>query len=151
MMLQIFRFASIMLTALSLVPAGAHLMELVHKMPMSAEEYLTVQRLYRGWAWSGVVIMGALASTLALAVLVRHQAQAFTLTAVAFACLAGTQILFWTFTFPVNQATSNWTELPHHWMQLRQQWEYSHAASAVLNVLALAALVAAALLPNGDR
>jgi energy-coupling factor transporter transmembrane protein EcfT len=49
--------------------------------------------------------------------------------------------LFWTFTFPANQQTSNWTVLPENWMALRTQWEYSHAASAVLNLIALIALI----------
>jgi hypothetical protein len=49
--------------------------------------------------------------------------------------------VFWTFTFPANQQTSNWTVLPENWMALRAQWEYSHAASAVLNLIALIALI----------
>ena len=52
-------------------------------------------------------------------------------------CIVGTQIIFWTFTFPANQQTNNWTTLPESWERLRTQWEYSHAASAVLNLLAL--------------
>lgn len=30
----------------------------------------------------------------------------------AFICLAGTQVLSWTFAFPVNQETANWTVRP---------------------------------------
>jgi hypothetical protein len=49
------------------------------------------------------------------------------------------------FTQPVNRATRNWTVLPpENWQQLRRQWEYSHAASAVLNLIALFALLYAA-------
>jgi len=57
----------------------------------------------------------------------------------------GTQIVFWTFTFPVNQQTSNWTVLPPDRARLRAQWEYSHAASAVLNLIALVALILSAM------
>lgn len=60
-------------------------------------------------------------------------------------CIAGTQIIFWTFTYPANQETSNWTVLPEHWEALRTQWEYSHAASAVLNLIALIMLVLSVL------
>jgi len=35
--------------------------------------------------------------------------------------------------------------LPGNWMQLRTHWEYSHAASAVLNLIALFALIYAAV------
>ena len=63
----------------------------------------------------------------------------------AFLCILGTQIVFWVFTQPVNRATRNWTVLPENWVQLRNHWEYSHAASAVLNLIALFALLYAAV------
>ncbi len=59
------------------------------------------------------------------------------------AACSGTQVLFWTFTFPANQLTENWTLVPDNWAALREQWEYSHAASALLNLVALVALIAA--------
>jgi hypothetical protein len=34
---------------------------------------------------------------------------------------------------------------PENWRALRTQWEYSHAASAVLNLIALTALILAVL------
>jgi hypothetical protein len=48
--------------------------------------------------------------------------------------------VFWTFTFPANQQTDNWTVLPENWTTLRMHWEYSHAAGAVLNLIAFIAL-----------
>jgi hypothetical protein len=48
-------------------------------------------------------------------------------------------VVFWAFTFPANRATRNWTQAPRHWEALRRKWEYSHAASAVLNLVAFAA------------
>jgi hypothetical protein len=47
----------------------------------------------------------------------------------------------WTFTFPANQETANWTVAPGNWMALRTQWESSYAAAAVLNLGAFVALV----------
>lgn len=64
---------------------------------------------------------------------------------VAFVCIAATQLVFWVFTFPVNRATQNWTQAPPHWEKLRRRWEYSHATSAVLNVVAFGAAVLATL------
>ena len=63
------------------------------------------------------------------------------LAVIALLCLAGTQAVFWTLTFPANQLTANWTVLPDNWAALRSQWEYSHAASALLNLAALIALI----------
>jgi hypothetical protein len=125
--------------------AVAHLLELPAKMKLSGSGYLTVQQIYRGWSMLGIVIYAALAATLALAVVVRRQRRALRLVLVAILCIVAAQIVFWTFTFPVNQETTNWTVLPEHWQQLRVRWEFSHAAGAVLQFSALAALVASVL------
>ena len=147
--LRTARFFSLLFSALALAPALAHLLELPNKIGLSRDEYLTVQQIYRGWAWLGIVVFGALLSTLALTIMVRGRRKAFGLALTAFLCIAGTQVLFWTFTFPANQATGNWTMLPENWMALRSQWEYSHAASAVLNLIALVALILS--LPGRDE
>ena len=70
---------------------------------------------------------------------------------IAFLCIVGTQVVFWTFTYPVNRMTANWTFLPGDWWELRKRWEYSHAASAVLNLIALIALIACMLWMNDGR
>ena len=53
-----------MLTALALVPAGAHLFELPNKIGLDQEPYFIVQGIYRGWALFGIVLFGALAANL---------------------------------------------------------------------------------------
>lgn len=145
MKLQLVRFSALFFVALALVPAGAHLAELPNKIGLTAAEYLTVQQIYRSWALFAIVIFGALLSTATVAFLVRGTGCEFKYTIAAFLCILATQVIFWTFTFPVNQTTSNWTFLPPNWMELRAQWEYSHAASAVLNVFALIAMILAVL------
>ena len=143
--MALLRFLSLLFVALALVPAGAHLMELVHKISMPATEYLTVQKLYRGWSLAAIVVIGALLSTAALAVTLRGQSSAFGWALLALACIVATQVVFWTVTYPVNQATSNWTMLPSDWGSLRARWEYSHAASAILNLTALVSTIVAIL------
>ncbi len=145
MTLRTLYFIALVLTAMALVPAGAHMFELYSKMELDADEYLTVQQIYRGWALFGVVIFPALASTLALAIRLRRHPTAFLPALAAFLCILATQAIFWSFTFPTNQATANWTVLPANWTDLRFQWEYSHAASACLNFAALAALLISVL------
>jgi hypothetical protein len=139
------RFFSLLFAALALAPALAHLLELPNKIGLSRDDYLIVQQIYRGWALLGFVVAGALLSTLVLMIMVRGQRKAFVLTLVAFLCIVGTQVVFWTFTYPANRQTDNWTVLPQSWMALRAQWEYSHAASAVLNLIALIALILSVL------
>jgi hypothetical protein len=142
---QLASFSALLFTALALVPAGAHLAEIVHKMPLSGAEYRVVQQIYGGWALFGIIVFAAILSTLLLAIALRHHAGAFVPALVALICLIGTQVIFWSLTFPVNQATVNWTVFPANWSGLRMQWEYSHAAAAGLNLIAFVSTICAVL------
>jgi len=146
--LNAVRLVAIVLTALTMAAGFAHLFELPNKIRLPREAYLTVQQIYRGWALLGIVVVGALASTLALAIMVREQRRMFIGALVALSCLVGTQIIFWVFTYPVNQATNNWTVAPENWQEMRARWEYSHAVAACLDFAALIALVWSSLSPQ---
>jgi hypothetical protein len=144
--LRVAQFLAIVFTALALVPAGAHLFELPNKIGLGQEEYFVVQNIYRGWALFGIVLFGALAANLALAIMVRRQRAPFWLAFLAFLLVAATLVIFFTWTYPANQATSDWTAVPANWEELRLQWEYAHAANAVLTFLALCAVTLSVLL-----
>jgi hypothetical protein len=153
------RFFSLLFVALALAPALAHLLELPNKIGLSREEYLTVQQIYqeyltvqqiyRGWALLGVVVFGALLATLVHALAARGRMKEFRAAVTAFVCIVAAQVVFWIFTFPTNQATRNWTVLPDNWEALRTQWEYSHAAGALLMLGAAVALIHAAAREKG--
>jgi hypothetical protein len=134
-------FLSLVFAALALAPDMAHVLELPNKITLSREDYLTVQQMYRGWALLGSVVAGELLSTLVLTIMVREERKAFLCTCIVLLCIIGTQVVFWTYTYPVNHATHNWIMLPENWMALRRQWEYSHATSPVLNLVALVMLI----------
>lgn len=138
-------FLSFLLTALMLMPAGAHLLALPNKIGMSAGDYVVAQQAYRGWAYTGALVFAGIAATGYLAWRIRHSAAMFGPTVIAFLCLAATQLVFWTLVFPGNQQTVNWTVLPANWEELRLRWEIGHALSAGLNIVAIVALLAALL------
>jgi hypothetical protein len=48
MSLRVIQFLAVLLTALALIPAGAHLFELPNKMHLPRDPYLTVQGIYAG-------------------------------------------------------------------------------------------------------
>jgi hypothetical protein len=50
MKVRILQFTAIILTALALVPAGAHVLELPNKIGLDRDHYMIVQQIYRGWA-----------------------------------------------------------------------------------------------------
>ena len=144
--LRLTQFLAIVLTALALVPAGAHLAELPNKIGLDQEAYFIVQSIYAGWALFGIALFGALAANLALAIMVRRQRAPFRLALSAFLLVAATLVIFFIWTYPANQATSNWTVVPANWQQLRTTWEYAHATNAVLTFLALCAVTWSVLL-----
>ena len=138
---DLIRLCAILFVALALVPVGAHLAELPNKIGLPPEQYMLAQRLYSGWALFGIAILAALLFTAAHTVLVRNNAGAFIFSLMAFVCLAATQVIFWLFTYPMNVASANWTQTPEPFEAARRQWEYSHAAAAVLTFIALIAIV----------
>ena len=143
MTLRVVAFLAIVLTALALAPGGAHLFALPNKIGLDEADYFTVQQIYRGWALLGIVLFGALAANLAHALMLRRRALPFGLALAAFLLVAATLAIFFAWTYPANVATENWTVAPADWRALRAQWEWSHAANAVLTFLALCAATAA--------
>jgi hypothetical protein len=148
MWINVIRFSSLFFTALALGASMAHLLELPNKINLPRDQYAIVQQLYKGWALLGIVVILALISTLVLVIMVRHLRKAFALTLTGLICIVATQIIFWIFTFPANAQTKNWTILPENWFELRKQWEYSHATSAGLNLVAVIVLILSLLVTD---
>ena len=63
----------------------------------------------------------------------------------AFLCIALTLVVFFIWTYPANEATNNWTMIPDNWEQLRRDWEYSHAANAIVTFAALCSVTLSVL------
>jgi len=143
--LKIVQFLALTLTALALVPSGAHLFALPNKINLVAEQYFIVQNIYRGWSLFGVVLIGALVANLALELLLRGRGAPFLLALFAFLCIALTLVVFFIWTYAANQATNNWTTIPADWEYLRRQWEYSHAANALVTFVAFCAVALSVL------
>ncbi len=143
--IRINQFAAIILTALALIPGGAHALELLNKMALGRERYFVVQSIYQGWAWLGIILILAITANTVLAIRVRRQTGPMLCAAPSAAIICVTLAIFFTWTFPANQATANWTVQPADWQALRSHWEYSHAVNAALTFVALCATTASAL------
>ncbi|HEX6396565.1 MAG TPA: hypothetical protein VFZ95_04020, partial [Steroidobacteraceae bacterium] len=90
---------ALVLTAIALAPAAAHVLELPNKLPMHREEYLTVQQVYRGWNRLGFVVVAALLATMWMAVVADDSAEIP--ATLAFIAILMTQLVFWLYTYPV--------------------------------------------------
>jgi len=148
---ELLRVFAIVSVGICLVPAGAHLFELPNKMSLSPAEYMTIQRIYAGWWLFGIPIIATLVLTALYTALMRSNRTAFLLSLSTLICLAATQAIFWTFTYPMNVASNNWTVMPDGFEAARRQWEYSHAVNALLTFAAFAAITLAVLADKRDE
>ncbi|WP_315918261.1 DUF1772 domain-containing protein [Mesorhizobium sp. SP-1A] len=145
MTIKIIQFLAIIISALALAPAGAHLAALPNKISMPPADYFTVQGIYRGWAVLGWLWLAALVADSVLALLARPQFWPFWLAILAALCFVLMLAIFTVWTLPANQATHNWTTVPANWEALRLQWEYSHAVNTALVFAALCLTAMSAL------
>jgi hypothetical protein len=150
MNLRVIQFLAVMLTAFALIPAGAHLFELPNKIDLPRDAYLTVQGIYAGWPWFGIIDLAALVLNVWLAIRLRRQRPAFHFAVVAALCFVAFFAIFFMWTFPANQATANWTTIPEDWSGLRRVWEYSHAVNALVMLVALCSVTLAVITARED-
>src|SRR5262245_32509300 len=144
-MVKTLYFLAIMLTAIAMSAALAHLFELPNKIDVGAAGYLTVRRNYDNWWIVGLSVPLAFIGVLVVTISLRGSGVPFTLALTALFLLVGEMVAFCGFTAPVNRATENLTMLPSNWGELRDRWEYLHAVRVILYVLALGTLVMSAL------
>ncbi|MBT2321505.1 hypothetical protein J7E62_03910 [Variovorax paradoxus] len=149
MFLRTWRWLTLMFVALSLAPAAGHFLEMPAKMRYEGPLWLTIsQTLYGAFGTvGGAFEVGAIITTVVLALLVRRRRPAFGWTLLAALCVLLSHAAFWIWLAPVNAtvAASTLATLPENWMALRSQWEYTHAARAVLQAVALGALAISVL------
>src|SRR5882762_9200414 len=145
MALRLIQFLAIMLSALALVPGGTHLAALPNRMAMAQAAHFIAQQIYAGWALFGIVLLGALAANLAHTIVLCRLGRSFGYALASFLLIAANLAIFFVWTLPRNQATNNWTVVPKNWYDLRSQWEYSHAANAIVTFAALVCVVIAVL------
>lgn len=138
-------FIALLATAIALGGALAHLFELPNKIALSRDQYFTVQRIYDGWWQFAYVLVVQIVSMLSLLVLSAGHVHILRLVLLALLSLGAAQTVFWIWTQPANVATENWTAIPESWETLRREWEMSHAAGAVFQLITFVALVLAAL------
>ncbi|MDQ2804366.1 MAG: hypothetical protein M3Y41_17420 [Pseudomonadota bacterium] len=150
------RRVQLLLAALAVLPPAAHVLELPNKLALDGALWLAVQQhLYRGWgpAIGAPVEIGALATSIALALIGRGHRAAARWSGLAATGYAGMIDAFFVFNAPVNHALGGWTaaSLPSDWPLFRLRWEAGHAIAAILAIFALTAAIRAWLLERHGR
>lgn len=164
-MYGVLEVLTILLVALAMALSLAHALELPGKRRLGRDAYLAVQPIYfPGFTiGGGVGEAGGLVATLLLVILTPRGGIAFWLILAAFLALLCMHLLYWVLTHPVNNFWLKNFKLQGagrgffafdplgrngdaghaDWTLLRDRWEYSHVARAVLGLLSLALLSAA--------
>lgn len=129
-----------------------HLLELPQRMQFDQQlwvEVTVVENLYRLFGSVGTGFeMGAMVAAVGLAVGVRQRGAVF-YWALAGAMFLGLEFASWLiFVAPMNAEFATWLTqpVPADWTQYRNQWEYAHAAIALIKTLGLSCLVVSVLL-----
>jgi hypothetical protein len=91
---RFLQFVAMVLTALALVPGGAHLFSLANKINLSESDYFITQSIYRSWALLGIVLIGAAIANVALAFLIRAQRAPSIFALIGGLCLVATLVTF---------------------------------------------------------
>jgi uncharacterized membrane protein len=158
MLLRVWRFATILLSALALTMESAHVLELPQKMQYDAQLYSAVNTtLYRYFAIvGGGYQLASILAAVVLAFLVRKQSSSvgWTLTGALFLVVAFG--IWLAVVVPVNREvaaamSSAWESVPAVWMRLRARWEYGHAAGFIAQLLGLSALMLSVLVETPSR
>jgi Anthrone oxygenase len=160
MLVKAWRFITIILASLSMAMAFCHLLEMPPRLGWDASLWVgatVTGNVFRLFGTVGAVIeTGAWIAAVVLAFLLRrHGPTAFRLTVAGAVLFVSAFVAWWVFVFPVNTEIANWTveTVPADWTEWRAQWEYAHAARAVLQLLGLGALVLSVVVetPSEDR
>ena len=155
------KIVSVLLVAVAMDMALAHALELPGKLRLPKEQYLAVQAIYYpGFTVGGAAEPLSIVVTALLAFLSRAAGQNFWLTSGACAALAAMHAIYWIGVHPVNNFWLSDISLQgpgraffafssgartEDWTYLRDRWEYSHLARAVLAVAALVLLLIAVI------
>ena len=159
-MLEILQIVTVMLVAVAAALALAHALELPGKLHLDRQTYSAIQAIY----YPGFTIAGAIAepgSVIATAMLLWLTPGGTSQFWLVLAAFTGTLMLtaiYWILTHPVNNfwlegqrinargaaffafgaKRAGWKP---DWIELRNRWEYSHVARAVVGGVSLLALV----------
>ena len=153
-----FRFAVIMLAALSLSFGLGHLMQLPARMGW--DQYLWVGATVQGgpYALSGPLgVLIQLTTIIALVVLAvllrRHGAGGLAFTIAAAAMFAIGLLIWFVFVYPVNVELAKWVNgrVPDDWASWRRLWEWGQAANGLAQIAGFAALIASVLVKNAKQ
>ncbi|MBA3446759.1 MAG: DUF1772 domain-containing protein [Pseudaminobacter sp.] len=158
-MLLFAEVLAVVLVAITMALSLAHALELPGKLRLGRDDYFAVQTIYYpGFTIGGAGEILSILVLVGLLVVAPYGDARFYWTLAAFLLLLAGHGIYWLVTHPVNNFwlkdvklsgsgsvffSAFTREISGDWTRLRDIWEYSHVARAVLAMLALIAITIA--------
>jgi hypothetical protein len=160
-MFAVLQIVTVMLVVLAAIPSVAHALELPAKLHLDRQTYYAVQPIYYpGFTFAGFAEPAAILATALLLWFTPAGTFHFWLVLIALAGMVVMHAIYWLLIHPVNKfwladvtlkgsgaaffATASKREgWNPDWTELRDRWEYSHLARAIITSVSLLALVIA--------
>jgi hypothetical protein len=158
-MIVVLQIVTVMLVALAATPAVAHALELPGKLYLDKATYFAIQPIYYpGFTFAGIAEPASIIAIALLLLFTPTGTIDFWLVLMTFVGMIVAHAIYWCLVHPVNNfwiegqkinATGatffafgskreGWNP---DWTELRDRWEYSHVARAVVSSVSLLALV----------
>jgi hypothetical protein len=150
-LLKVWRFLTIMLTAFSLSLSMAHLLEFPQRMKFDQQLWVRVtvfQEVYKYFGDVGSIFeVGAILTAIVLIFLVRGRGSVFYWTLGGALLLVAAFASWILFVNSANAELARWltNPVPPDWTSTRNQWEYAHAINALIKIGGLSLLVVSVL------
>lgn len=157
MPLLLWRLVTLLLAALSMALSFCHLMEMPVRLswePALWMETTNFGGLYYLFGRIGAAIdVSAILATAVLVFMTRHRRLSFALTIAGAVLMAAGLATWFGFVAPMNAIMAGWTAgaVPSDFVEVRNQWEYSHAAIAAIKIGGLAALLLSVLVDTAGH
>jgi hypothetical protein len=141
MLIKIWRFITILLTALSLSLSVCHLLEMPQRLKFDAQLWVRVtvfEGIFRYFGSIGALFeVGSVLTAIVLVFLVRKRGRAIFYSTLGGAiCLIMALASWFLFVNTANAELARWlvNPIPPDFASWRNQWEYGHAANAFIKI-----------------
>lgn len=158
MTLLAWRFAALLIAALSLGPSFAHLLEAPPRLKVWPPELWRETTVFNGQfklfgILGGPLDGGVILVVGILAFLMRHERPAFWFALAAAVLFAASLIAWLSIVAPANSVLATWKPgpIPADFTAVRNRWETGHIIIAAIKIAAFSALALAAIWPAGQR
>lgn len=141
--MNIFRLITVMVASLNMGLAFSHLLQLPARMKFDGSTWITTQRVFQLYGSIGAIIEVGAVLLLGILTYAIRRTPMFKWTLAGSLCFTIALVVWIVLVSAANAQISLWTpaSIPADWTRWRAQWEYAHAARAILMIVGFGCIV----------